>query len=40
MKERSMNTKFKDRFELDLQKLAKGITLKSGIKTQEKIQQK
>lgn len=40
MKERSMNVKFKDRFELELQKLAKGITLKSGIKTQEKVQQK
>jgi hypothetical protein len=40
MKERSMNVKFKARFELELQKLAKGITLKSGIKTQEKVQQK
>lgn len=40
MKERSMNVKFKERFELELQKLAKGITLKSGIKTQEKVQQK
>jgi hypothetical protein len=40
MKERSMNVKFKDRYELELQKLAKGITLKSGIKTQEKVQQK
>jgi predicted SprT family Zn-dependent metalloprotease len=40
MKERSMNVKFKERFELELEKLAKGITLKSGIKTQEKVQQK
>ncbi|MBP6386963.1 MAG: IS1634 family transposase [Pseudarcicella sp.] len=40
MKERSMNTKFKDRFELALEKLAQGITKKSGIKNQEKIQQK
>jgi predicted SprT family Zn-dependent metalloprotease len=40
MKERSMNVKFKARFELELQKLAKSITLKSGIKTQEKVQQK
>jgi Transposase DDE domain len=40
MKERSMNVKFKERFELELQKLAKGITLKSGIKTQEKVHQK
>ena len=40
MKERSMNTKFKERFELSLEKLAQGITKKSGIKTQEKIQQK
>ncbi|WP_255515628.1 transposase [Flavobacterium sp. ZT3R18] len=40
MKERSMNVKFKERFELELQKLAKGITLKSGIKIQEKVQQK
>jgi Transposase DDE domain len=40
MKERSMNVKFKEHFELELQKLAKGITLKSGIKTQEKVQQK
>lgn len=40
MKERSMNVKFKERFELELQKLAKGITLKSGIKTPEKVNQK
>ena len=40
MKERSMNVKFKERFELELEKLAKGITLKSGVKTQEKVQQK
>jgi hypothetical protein len=40
MKERSMNVKFKERFELELQKLANGVTLKSGIKTQEKVQQK
>lgn len=40
MKERSMNVKFKERFELELEKLAKGITLKSGIKTQEKVHQK
>lgn len=40
MKERSMNTKFKERFELELHKLSKGVTLKSGIKTQEKVQQK
>ncbi len=40
MKERSMNVKFKERFELELQKLTQGITLKSGIKTQEKVQQK
>jgi hypothetical protein len=40
MKERSMNMKFKERFELELEKLAKGITLKSGIKNQEKVQQK
>ena len=35
-----MNVKFKERFELELEKLAKGITLKSGIKNQEKVQQK
>ena len=40
IKECSMNVKFKERFELELQKLTKGITLKSGIKTQEKVQQK
>lgn len=40
IKERSMNAKFKERFELELQKLAAGITKKSGIKTQEKVQQK
>lgn len=40
IKERSMNVKFKERFELELQKLVKGITLKSGIKTPEKVQQK
>lgn len=40
MKERSMNVKFRERFELELQKLALGITKKSGIKTQEKVQQK
>lgn len=40
MKERSMNAKFRQRFEDELQKLANGIHKKSGIKTQEKVQQK
>lgn len=40
IKERSMNVKFKERFEIELQKLTKGITLKSGIKIREKVQKK
>jgi len=40
MKERSMNIKFRQRFEDELQKLTNGIHKKSGIKTQEKVQQK
>jgi hypothetical protein len=40
MKERLMNVKFKERFEVELQKLAKGTTLKSGINTQKKVRQK
>jgi hypothetical protein len=37
MKERSMNAKFKLRFEDELQKLANSIQKKSGLKNQEKI---
>lgn len=40
MKEHSMNVKFQERFLCELQKLANGLSKKSGIKTLEKVQQK
>ena len=40
MKEHSMNVKFQERFLCEMQKLANGLTKKSGIKTLEKVQQK